>query len=98
MIWETKNLNKAVFEYRGIRQLNIIHNNKEYIIEIIAYSLGKNECSTEIWLTGKNDKLKFNTKIVNQQVSDRECLSIISNELNSWVFDYESIIEKHIFY
>lgn len=96
MTWKQEDLNKAVFDYKGIRQLNLIFNGKEYVIEVIAYSFGKEKYSTEIWIVGKNDKIKLVTEVINKQVADEECLQIIAEKISDWVYDYESLARRSI--
>ena len=55
MIWNKEDIKKGVFEYKGLRQIEILHRGKEYTVEIIAFSVGKGNCTTEIWIVGKND-------------------------------------------
>lgn len=96
MVWKQKDINKALFDYKGIRQLNLIANGKEYVIEVIAYSFGKENYSTEIWIVGKNDKIKLVIEIINKQVTDKECLQIITDNISDWVYDYESSVRRNI--
>lgn len=96
MTWKQEDLNKAVFDYKGLRQLNLIFNGKEYVIEVMAYSFGKEKYSTEIWIVGKNDKIKLVTEVINKQVADKECLQIIAENLSDWVYDYESSMRRGI--
>lgn len=96
MIWNKEDIKKAVFEYKGLRHIEILHRGKEYTVEIIAFSVGKGNCTTEIWIVGKNDKIKVVVEIIDKQVTDQECLNIISNNLDDWVYDYESLVRRSI--
>ena len=96
MVWKPEDINKALFDYKGIRQLNLIFNGKEYVIEVIAYSLERNKYNTEIWIVGKNDKIKLVTEVINKQVADKECLQIIAENISDWVYDYESLVKRSI--
>ena len=96
MIWNKEDIKKAVFEYKGLRQIEILHRGKEYKVEIIAFSVGKGNCTTEIWIVGKNDKIKVVVEIIDKQVTDKECLSIISNNFDDWIYDYESLARRSI--
>lgn len=96
MTWKQEDLNKAVFDYKAIRQLNIIFNGKEYVLEVIAYDFGKEKYSTEIWIVGKNDKMKIVIEVINKQVENKECLQIITEKINDWVYEYESLIRRSI--
>lgn len=96
MIWNKEDIKKAVFEYKGLRQIDILHRGKEYTVEIIAFSVGKGSCTTEIWIVGKNDKIKVVVEIIDKQVTDRECIDIISKNFDDWIYDYESLARRSI--
>lgn len=96
MVWSQDDIKKGVFEYKGIRQIEILHRGKEYTVEVIAFSVRKGNCTTEIWIVGKNDKIKVVVEIIDKQVTDRECIDIISKNLDDWVYDYESLARRSI--
>ena len=96
MVWNKEDIKKDVFEYKGLRHIEILHRGKEYTVEIIAFSVGKGSCTTEIWIVGKNDKIKVVVEIIDKQVTDKECLNIISNNFDNWIYDYESLVRRSI--
>lgn len=96
MVWSQDDIKKGVFEYKGIRQIEIIHRGKEYTVEVIAFSARKGSCTTEIWIVGKNDKIKVVVEIIDKQVTDKECIDIISRNFDDWIYDYESLARRSI--
>lgn len=96
MVWSQDDIKKGVFEYKGIRQIDILHRGKEYTVEVIAFSVRKGSYTTEIWIVGKNDKIKVVVEIIDKQVTDKECLNIISNNFDDWIYDYENLVKTSI--
>lgn len=97
MIWKQEDIRNGVFEYKGIRHIELLHKGKEYIVEVTAFSVEKGSYTTEVWLVGKNDKIKVIVEIIDRQVLDKECIEMISIRFNDWIYDYESLVRKSIF-